>query len=409
MIEAGRGRVPFGGFAWGEVGAAFHDLPVARSLAGWGGVALVSFVAVAFNGFALDAVLAGRTGRGRDLRRASTALAAGVALALAGHLVLPGPSPAGRLRAALVQGNDHNRELTPAELAARYLPRNHLRLAEGIKRPVDLVVFPESSLDADPRRDPFLDNALSGAARRLQAALLAGGNTEAPGDRLYNTVFLFGPGGERLPLVYRKQHLVPFGEFVPWREALSFIEALDQVPRDYAPGRRPTLFPVEGQRTRSPGDVPRNARGPGRVPLEIGVLICFESAFAPLARTYARDGAAALVVMTNNRSFRRSANSAQHLALSQMRAAETGRPVLHAGISGITGVIDAGGDLRARTSLFEPTVLEATVTATTGRTPYVAMGEWVLALAGTVVAGTVALALTRPRSRPTGDGRGGGS
>ena len=68
-----------------------------------------------------------------------------------------------------------------------------------------------------------------------------------------------------------------------------------------------------------------------------------------------RNGAQAIVVSTNNRSYRRSANSAQHLALSQMSAAETGRPVLHASISGITAVIDADGSVAGTTQLFRNT------------------------------------------------------
>lgn len=398
LVEAGRGRWPFGGFAWGEVGSAFHDLPVARSVAAWGGVLLVSFAAVTLNRLALDAGLAWRARRARVARRSGAGAAALFAGVAAAHLLLPSLTPTGALRVALVQGNDKNRDLTPAEVANRYLLRNHLRLAEGIEGPVDLVVFPESSLDADPRRDPFLDEALTGGARRHDAAVLAGGNTEAPEGRLYNTAFLFRPSG-REPAIYRKQHLVPFGEFVPWRGALSFIDALEAVPRDYAPGAGGTLFRVAGRR--------------------IGILICFESAFGPLARSYARNGAGAIVVMTNNRSFRRSPNSAQHLALGQMRAAETGRPVLHAGISGITGVIDASGRLRAKTSLFEPTVLLGEVTTTSGRTPYVALGEWALGLAATLLAGAGAQALARARpgvggvlrrpSVPTGDGSRGGS
>ena len=93
---------------------------------------------------------------------------------------------------------------------------------------------------------------------------------------------------------------------------------------------------------------------------------------------------------TNNRSYRRSANSAQHVAIGQMRAAETGRPVVQAAISGISAVIDADGGVHAHTELFDRTVLEATVAATTRQTPYVRFGEWVvwrslLALAGCVV------------------------
>lgn len=378
LAEAGRSRVPFGGFSWGEAGYAFHDLIPGRSLAAWGGVALVSLAAVSVNGLVADAV----SGR----RRQALIGVAAVGLAvLAAQALLPAPTITGRMRVALVQGNDKNRELTAEEVASRYLPTNHLRLAESIDKPVDLVVLPESSLDADPRTDAFLDESLTALAGRLDAVVLAGGNTDAPGGRIFNTTFMYTAQG-RAPLVYRKRHLVPFGEYVPWREALSFIEELEQIPRDFAPGRQATVFPVRA-----------TGAGGGVEEVGVGGLICFDSAFGPLARDYVRQGAGAIVVSTNNRSYRRSANSAQHLAMSQWRAAETGRPVLHAGISGLTGIIDHRGDLRARTSLFEPTVLRGEVETTTGRTPYAAVGEWAVGLAA-VLAGRAAWRARRRRT-----------
>ena len=385
LVEAGRSRWPFGGFSWGEVGYAFHDIPVARSVSAWGGVLLVSFAAVSVNVLLVDAL------RARDRRtavRGPLARAAGVlAACVAAHVLLPGLEATGTLRVALVQGNDRNRDLTREEVAGRYLSDNHLRLATAYTGAADLIVLPESSLEVDPRSDPELDARLTALAEQHGAVVLAGGNTEAPGGRLYNTTFMYEATG-RTPAVYQKRHLVPFGEFVPWREALSFIDALEGVPRDYAPGSGRTLFEVAGR--------------------PVGTLICFESAFGPMARDYARNGAEAIVISTNNRSYRRSANSAQHIAMGQFRAAETGRPVLQAAISGISGIIDSSGRVLSKTELFEPTVLAGEVTTRTGDTPYVAVGEWTLALA----AGLLLSALARPlrrRRRPGGVGRRTGS
>ena len=127
-----------------------------------------------------------------------------------------------------------------------------------------------------------------------------------------------------------------------------------------------------------------------------------------------RDGAEAIVVSTNNRSYRRSANSEQHLALSQMRAAETGRPVLQASVSGISAVIDPDGTVRDRTELFEKAIVDTTIVTTTGETLYVRFGDWVVwgvrargdrgglrrdppsAAAGDVSRGSGVIAATRP-------------
>ena len=86
-----------------------------------------------------------------------------------------------------------------------------------------------------------------------------------------------------------------------------------------------------------------------------------------------------------------------------MRAAETGRPVVQAAISGITGVIDADGVVHDETKLFERTVVETTVGATTGQTPYVRFGEWATLTAIVLVLGAVALALVRRRRKPSLD------
>jgi len=393
LVEAGRGRVPFGGFPWGDVGYAFHDVGLARAVAGWGGVALVSWMAVTVNALLLEAGLAWWRNRGtgvasprpgRTVVWSLAGLGAVVAVAVVAAATLPHLTATGRLRVAMVQGNDRNRDLTAAEIRDRYLVRNHLRLAGGIRQPVDLIVLPESSLDADPRQDSDLDVALSGLAADRHADVLAGGNTPAPGGRLSNTLFHYRPEPlspddptGRTGELYSKRHLVPFGEYVPWRAALSFIEELQQVPTDYEPGPGPTVFAIGDHR--------------------VGALICFESAFPALARQYARRGADALVVATNNRSYRRSANSAQHLAMGQFRAAETGRPLLQAAISGITAVVDHTGRVRAETRLFEPTVLVGEVMTYEGRTPYTMAGEWV-AVASAVLLVTVLVAVRRRRS-----------
>jgi apolipoprotein N-acyltransferase len=145
-------------------------------------------------------------------------------------------------------------------------------------------------------------------------------------------------------------------------------------------------------------------------------VICFESAFGPLVRDFVGDGAEVVVVSTNNRSYRRSGNAAQHVAQTQMRAAETGRPFLQASISGISAVILADGDVRDTTKLFERSVVSATVTTTTGETPYVRFGEWVAIVSALLLLGAAVVSrVRRPRAtfprladavrEPVGSGR----
>jgi len=359
LAEALVARWPLGGFSWGEVGYALHDLAPARSLAALGGLPLVSFVVVAVNASLVDLMLReARRDRRRMQRAAVATLAAVLAVGvLAGAFALR-PTTSGQLKIAILQGNDLNRDLTREERDARYLPTSHFELAKQLTGRYDLVIFPESSLDEDPRGDTWLTENLAATATRLRSAVLANAVTDARDGRAVNTNLLYGPDG-RLVATYAKRHLVPFGEFVPFREQLGFIDAIErEIPRDFAPGSKAGMATVSGHR--------------------IATVICFESAFGHQIRPLVDSGAEVIIVSTNNRSYRRSANSAQHVALGQMRAAETGRPVVQAAISGITAVIDAHGRVVERNGLFNRKAITTTVTPTRGDTPYVRFGEWVL-------------------------------
>lgn len=376
LAEALIARVPFGGFSWGEVGYALHDLPPARWMAALGGLPLVSLCAVLTNALIAQAVVEwGRRRAGAAPTLGARAWAGAtvplVVALVAGPVAVGTTEPDRTLRVASIQGNDRNRDLTPEERAARYLPASHFALADAITEPVDLIVFPESSMDADPRSDLYLRSEIRRIAADHRAWILANSVVDADpeGRRGYNQNVLFDPAGE-VVATYAKRHLVPFGEYVPLRRHLGFIDALDQIPRDWIPGTEPPQVRVDG--------------------LRIVQEICFEIAFGAQVRRDVDAGGEIIVVSTNNRSYRRSANAAQHVAISQLRAAETGRPVVHAAISGITAVIDANGDIQAETRLFVNGVTLQTVTGRTGRTPYVRFGEWVLGFAALGIAAVVA-------------------
>ena len=403
LAEATVARVPLGGFSWGEVGYAFHNIGVGRALASDGGVELVTFFAVALNALLADAVIGVWKRRTRPMRVATPAAWARLGAGLATVAILPlvatavrtAPRADGSLRVAILQGNDKNRDLTPAEVTARYLPNSHFRLAAQVRDRVDLIVFPESSMDADPRTDAYLRTHLVGIAHRTHAWVLTNATVDAPthgsqpaGAKAVNLNVLFRPSGA-VEGTYAKRHLVPFGEYVPFRHELEpHIGVLERIPRDYEPGHTPGIFEIAGHK--------------------IATIICFESAFGYQVRPLVRDGAQVIVVSTNNRSYERSANSAQHVAIGQIRAAETGRPVVQAAISGISAIIDANGNVHGHTALFQRTVLEATVTATTGETPYVRYGEWVIWASGLALLGAAAFGarrgsrVPRRRERPAG-------
>ncbi len=385
VFETLRDRWPLGGFPWGELGVSLHDSGAARALASLGGVALISFLIVCFDELLVDGFLAVRARR-RHVAEPGPGLRT-VALMLAGILVVVAladvlryePTVTGHLKFALLQGNDQDRNLTQAEIDHDYLTNKHLALAATLKGHYDLIVFPESALERDPTTDPELRAQLVAVGAAHGAVVLANARVRTPDGGLYNANVAYSPNG-KFQGVYAKQHLVPFGEYVPWRSELSFISELQQIPYDYERGHGRRIYHAAGH--------------------PFGTVICFESGFSPLFREYVHDGAQLMVVSTNNRSYRRSGLAAQHLALSQMRAAETARPVLHASISGITGVIDPDGTVHDTSKLFVNKVTTGTIATTTGETPYVRLGDWVVALSlvGLVVLAAVGERRTRHRA-----------
>lgn len=367
LVEMGRERWPFGGSPWGEVGTALHAFAPARSLAAVVGLSGLGFLVVAVDAWCVEAWVrrhrpSGRGWREWAARRGGVVVVVGMlALAAAAAATRPALGETGSLRVAMIQGNDKNRDLTVDEVDGRLLERTHLELARTIRGPVDLVVFPESAFDVDPRTDRQLGSALRSLAVRLEAPLVVNAQVAVPGreedDVLHNTNFFVRADGSVAPRSYAKVKVVPFGEYVPFRWLLRpIVPALDQIPRDFLRGDGRVQFDVQGH--------------------AIGTLICFEVGFPTIARNYAREGAELLVVTTNNRSFGRSPNARQQLAAGQMRAAESGRYLLQAGISGITAVIDERGRVLRQTELFERTVVEATVPTFRGRTTYVTLGDW---------------------------------
>jgi apolipoprotein N-acyltransferase len=197
-----------------------------------------------------------------------------------------------------------------------------------------------------------------------------------PDGRQRTTALLFDGTGELVGR-YDKVHLVPFGEYVPFRRWLSWIGALRQIPVDRAPGRSVRILSV-----------------PGLPPF--GAPICFENGFPAIPRAMVREGAAFLVVNVNNASYGFSAASDQHLQMSRIRAVETGRWVVNAAISGISAFIRPDGRVVSHTELFRPGILRGTVIASDERTLYVRLGDW---LPWLCLGWVFAAAGARPRRR----------
>jgi apolipoprotein N-acyltransferase len=195
--------------------------------------------------------------------------------------------------------------------------------------------------------------------------VLVGAILQGPGNKRRNAGILWspttGPGAQ-----YIKRHPVPFGEYIPLRNIAKLVSSdVNLVTQDMAAGHGNGL--VKG------GPVP------------IGDVICFEVAYDSLVQSSVRAGAQLLVVQTNNATFGHTSETYQQLAMTKLRAVETGRTVLQAATTGKSAIIEADGHVDGESgALFTPAILHADVPLSTAKTLAVRLGavpEYVLAAA----------------------------
>ncbi len=387
----------FTGFAWNFLGTALVPAPDFLAPARVGGVYLVSALVVLVNGvFATLACRvvaqmrreAPRPG-GRWIRSLETAIPLAVVLLVSwlsraprttNHE--PRTTDHASLRALLVQRNAPcvfragRERQDPVEAFGR------LMAVPAMAHP-DLVVWGESAMsefgglggESASKAAHYFSNLAGGAA------LLAGGDyrEQTNGtERVYNGAGLYVPSDDGMAFqVYAKQHLVPFGEYIPFDKWVPALQRLSPIGVSLFPGEAKVLeVPVAVAQERDPPA--------GRV--RVAPLICFEDTLPSLARRGAELGAQAIVLITNDSWFSDSCEAEQHAWQAVLRAVETGLPVIRVGNSGVTGVIEESGrtrwlmDGRGRPLVDAPGCQLETVQVRSAPclTPYTRFGDWPL-------------------------------
>lgn len=240
--------------------------------------------------------------------------------------------------------------------------------APPVGAPPAMVVWPETSLPE------LLDESEISRAMIAEAAggvpvLVGAQRYDGEGNPRNTAVLLDGPDGAVLG-IQDKHRLVPFGEFLPLPglfRALGIGPLATQLAGTFAPGDGPATLEVP-------------AIGP------VLPLICYEAIFPQDLRRVARPRA--ILHLTNDAWFGKRVGPQQHLALTRLRAAESGVPILRAANTGVSAAIDARGVVTAQLPLDVAGHLDVPLPAVLGATPYLATGDWApLAL-------LVALALT---------------
>jgi apolipoprotein N-acyltransferase len=240
-----------------------------------------------------------------------------------------------------------------------------LRLTEAMKHyELKLMVWPESATPFEWDQDASYRQAVGEAAKTIGAPILLGSVLSGP-KGYQNGAVLVGPDGTE-EARYAKTHLVPFGEYVPFRSLLFFARPIVDTIGDFAPGA--SLAPLD-----SPA---------GR----LGVTICFEGIFPELVRRQVRGGAQVLVNITNDAWYEGTPGPTQHFLLERVRAVETDRYLVRSANRGISGVVTPRGTLEAATTPGQAASFWGLVEARDTSTLWTRVGDWWLLLALLAVA-----------------------
>ncbi len=335
LLEYIRSRM-LTGFPWALLGySQYLNLPVIQ-IADITGVWGVSFLVMLVNVAIVEAVWSLKTGLGKRWKTITVAAILLFILVLSyGYIRLSSIKSSalkqGLVRISVIQGNIPQ-ALKWEEGAREFVMNRHMDLTtDSLKDSSDLIIWPEASLPVVLEEEPLYYARLASYIQKIGRPLIFGAVTNRGGVYYNSALQLTREGG--LADRYDKLHLVPFGEYIPFRNTFSFLETIAPIG-DIAPGKKYTLFKVKPQDLQNSVSVE---------PYEFGVLICFEDVFPELARGFVNQGADFLVNITNDAWFGQTAEAYQHLAASVFRAVENRVYLVRAANTGVSGFISPEG------------------------------------------------------------------
>ncbi|HOP47237.1 MAG TPA: apolipoprotein N-acyltransferase [Desulfobacteraceae bacterium] len=249
------------------------------------------------------------------------------------------------IAAVIVQGNiDQSVKWDPAYQAGTVATYKRLTLKAIHDFRPDLVVWPETSLPFFIQNNRDFSQDLHSLAVKSGSSFIVGSPAykRINGRKNYfNRAYLISPD-EYSFKYYDKVHLVPFGEYVPYKDILFFVDRLVPAAGDFQPGKK-DMSPLRHN------------------DLSLGILICFEAIFPDMARSYSRKGADMLINLTNDAWFGKTSAPYQHLSMAVLRAVENRMPLIRAANTGFSAFISPHGEIIERSALFREEVLKAGV------------------------------------------------
>ena len=329
------------GFPWNQLGASQWENYGLIQIASLGGVTAVSFVLAAFNlGVAISLMGLFETVGKRLPRRAHPELYIPILLLAvsftwgAGEMRRQAAAPSRSLRVAVLQPLAAMHEKWDPDLIRENyrVLWTHSDLALDSIQP-DLLVWPETALPETfgaPQGKTMLEDLTRYHVPILFGALESKDRTTADGvtrTLYWNSSILVDPKTGTTE-VYRKNHLVMFGEYIPFAKVFPFLRSLTPFPEDVTPGKGGGVLSLEDPA------------------LRMGILICFEDLMPALSRKWAAEGAELFVNQTNDAWFDPHWGSRAHLANAVFRSVEQRRPTLRATNSGVSSWVDTRGVVR---------------------------------------------------------------
>jgi apolipoprotein N-acyltransferase len=336
LLEELRNRFPFGGFGWVRVAYTQADSPFSK-IAAIGGASALSALTLL-----IALILFFVTQRRISMITFLPFLLILIPVNL---------STTGNATVLMIQGNVPTLGLDFNSRAKAVFNNHFEKTQEEIAKDpnVDFILWPENSVDVDP----FLNADVNASLNSIQQPLIIGAILNK-GNSLYNTSILWG--GE-LPDTYIKQHLTPFGEYIPLRSLARIVSPLVDEVEDFSPG--------DGGKTFSIGEI------------KVAPVICYELIDDDLLRQAAADSNI-LAVQTNSATFGMSAESAQQLSITRVRAIEHGRNIASVSTTGYSAIINSSGKVVEQTAMGSADSIRAEVGLIEGQTPRDAAGDWAL-------------------------------
>ena len=311
IMEELRSRFPFGGFGWTRIAFSQVESPALPIVAAGGVIALSAFTILA----------------SAFLTKLNLKNLAFLVLIFVSAIILPNnPEGSGSVKLLAIQGN------TPeVGLGFNSRPKAvfdlHIEATQDFaKENYDAIVWPENAIDIDPNDYPEVAREITSLNRSLKAPLIAGVVTRSGGNP-QNASILYSELGVA-ESIYLKRGLTPFGEYIPFRAIAEFVSPLAKTVTDFIPGNGRVTHKISG--------------------FNIGPIICYEIIDDDLVRDMARNSQA-LIVQNNNATFANTAQSAQQLAITRIRAVEHSRYILSISTIGISAFIDNNGRVLSKT------------------------------------------------------------